>query len=105
MGGPPGSDTYMRVNFGALDQMAADLQSGVSQIDTRLGDLNSQATTLMGTWDGDARQAYQQHQARWTEAAEALKETLRGVKGAVEQSRLDFMQTESRNVNLFPGGA
>jgi WXG100 family type VII secretion target len=102
VGGPP--ENILKVNFGALDNMSNDLLRGVGRIDSTLSDLNSQATALMGTWDGDAKLAYQRHQAKWTEAADGLKEVLRNVKLAVDQSRLDFMDTESRNAATFSDG-
>jgi WXG100 family type VII secretion target len=102
VGGPP--DNFLKVNFGALDAMSQDLHRGVGRIDATLGDLDHQANTLMGTWDGDAKLAYQRHQAKWTEAATALKDVLRNIKSAVDQSRIDFMDVEGRNATIFHGG-
>jgi WXG100 family type VII secretion target len=55
----------------------------------------------VATWEGDARQAYQQRQDAWRRAAGDLATMLAEVKRAVDDSAADYAATERRNANLF----
>ncbi|HCT80330.1 MAG TPA: WXG100 family type VII secretion target, partial [Micromonosporaceae bacterium] len=56
---------------------------------------------LVSTWDGSAREAYQQRQQKWTQAANDLSTMLRDIKKAVEESASQYQQTENKNAALF----
>ena len=55
----------------------------------------------MGSWDGDAKAAYEQRQRAWRTAAQDLSAILQDIKGAVDESAADYLNTESRNSALF----
>ncbi len=95
------TDGLLVVNFGALQQAAADIQHAVSALDAQLGDLERDAAPLVQTWDGAAKEAYAQRQNAWRTASEDLKAILHGVKCAVEKSAADYQDTERRATNLF----
>jgi WXG100 family type VII secretion target len=89
------------VNFAALQQASADIQRALNTLDSQLGQLEQDAAPLVATWTGEARQAYEQRQARWRAAAQDLQTMLRDIKVAVDESAADYLDTEKRNVNLF----
>ncbi|MFG1954199.1 WXG100 family type VII secretion target [Micromonospora sp. NPDC048830] len=89
------------VNFAALQQASADIQRALNTLDTQLGQLERDAAPLVTSWDGEARQAYEQRQARWRSASQDLQTMLRDIKVAVDDSASDYLDTEKRNVNLF----
>ncbi|KAB1914730.1 WXG100 family type VII secretion target [Micromonospora sp. AMSO31t] len=89
------------VNFAALQQAGADIQRALTTLESQLGQLERDAAPLVGSWSGEAREAYEQRQARWRAASQDLQTMLRDIKLAVEDSAADYLDTEKRNVNLF----
>jgi early secretory antigenic target protein ESAT-6 len=89
------------VNFGALQQASADIQSALGALTNQLADLERDAAPLVASWDGAAREAYDVRQARWRNAAEDLSRILRDIKVAVDESAADYQHTEQRNTGLF----
>ncbi|HTF09624.1 MAG TPA: WXG100 family type VII secretion target [Asanoa sp.] len=95
------NDDILVVNFPALQQASADIQKALNTLDTQLAQLERDAAPLIATWDGDARQAYDQRQSRWRAASADLQAMLRDIKLALDDSAADYLSTEKRNVNLF----
>ena len=89
------------VNFAALQQASADIQSALGALTNQLADLERDAAPLVATWDGTAREAFDVRQARWRNAAEDLSRILRDIKVAVDESAADYHHTEQRNTGLF----
>ncbi|HEY6596172.1 MAG TPA: WXG100 family type VII secretion target, partial [Asanoa sp.] len=57
------SDNVLVVSFPALQQASADIQKALSTLDSQLAQLERDAAPLVATWDGEAKQAYEQRQA------------------------------------------
>ena len=89
------------VNFAALQQASADIQSALGALTNQVADLERDAAPLVATWDGAAREAYDVRQARWRNAAEDLSRILRDIKVAVDESAADYHHTEQRNTGRF----
>jgi WXG100 family type VII secretion target len=58
---------------------------------------------LVQTWSGDSQQAYQERQATWRQSSADLVSILTGIKRALDESMLDYKDTERHNVGLFTG--
>ena len=95
------SDNVLVVSFPALQQASADIQKALSTLDSQLAQLERDAAPLVATWDGEAKQAYEQRQARWRSASQELQSILRDIKVAVDDSAADYLSTEKKNTNLF----
>lgn len=89
------------VNFAALQQASADITTALDTMRARLDELERQAAPLVSTWDGEARQAFEQRQAAWRRAAGELSMMLHSIKLAVDASAAEYLSTEQRNVRLF----
>jgi WXG100 family type VII secretion target len=89
------------VNFAALHQASADIQSALGALSGQLDDLERDAAPLVASWDGPARAAYDVRQARWRAAAGDLSAILRDIKVALDESAADYQHTERRNTSLF----
>jgi 6 kDa early secretory antigenic target len=89
------------VNFAALHQASADIGTALDTMRTRLDELERQAAPLVSTWDGEARQAFEQRQAAWRRAAGELSTMLHSIKLAVDTSAAEYLSTERRNARLF----
>ena len=95
------TDGLLVVSFPALQQASADIQKALNTLEAQLSQLERDAAPLVATWDGEARQAYEQRQARWRSAAQDLQAMLRDIKIAVDESAADYLNTEKKNTNLF----
>jgi 6 kDa early secretory antigenic target len=95
------SDGRLVVNFGALQQAAADIQKAISTLESQLGQLEHDARPLVETWVGEAQDMYAQRQQRWATASQDLQNILRHIKVAVEESANDYLNTEKKAAGLF----
>jgi len=89
------------VNFGALQQAAADINTAINTMENQLSDCEQAAQPLISTWEGSAQEAYHVRQQRWRQAAGDLTQMMREIKAAVEDSAQNFQQTEDRNRAMF----
>lgn len=95
------NDGVLVVSFTALQQASADIQRALNTLDSQLGQLERDAAPLVATWNGEAKEAYEQRQASWRSASLDLKNMLRDIKVAVDDSAADYQSTEKRNTSLF----
>jgi len=95
------NDGLLRVNFSALADAGVAIQKAVDELDTKLSQLEADARPLVETWEGKAQEAYHVRQQRWTTAATDLKNILRDIKIAVDQSAQDYATTESSAEKRF----
>jgi 6 kDa early secretory antigenic target len=95
------SDGVLLVNFGALQQASADIQKGISTLQSQLDQLEHDAAPLTSTWEGEAQQAYQVRQARWRDASRDLTQILQNIRSAVDRSAEDYISTEKQATQRF----
>ncbi|MDG4774425.1 MULTISPECIES: WXG100 family type VII secretion target [Micromonosporaceae] len=95
------ADGELVVDFRALQQASADIGQALRTLGSQLHQVEREAAPLVATWEGAARQAYEQRQARWRGAAQNLQALLREIKVAVDESAADYLSTERRNADLF----
>jgi early secretory antigenic target protein ESAT-6 len=95
------NDGVLVVSFPALQQASADIQKALNTLDAQLGQLERDAAPLVASWDGEAKRAYEQRQAKWRSASQDLQAMLREIKIAVDESAADYLNTEKRNTRLF----
>ena len=95
------SEGKVVVNFAALHRAADDIANAIKTMESQLDEADNTAKPLLSTWDGGARQAYEQRHHKWTQAAHELKVMLTDIKRAVEDSAAHFQDTENRNTNMF----
>jgi WXG100 family type VII secretion target len=89
------------VNFAALQQASGEIQGAVNRLESTLDGLERDAQPLVGTWDGAAKEAYAERQAKWRHAAAELSMILTEIKTALDESAADYLQTEQGNARLF----
>ncbi|HEU4423100.1 MAG TPA: WXG100 family type VII secretion target [Pilimelia sp.] len=95
------SDGVLVVKFAELQAASSHIAAALNTIEAQLGDLEQAAAPLVAGWEGSAREAYHVRQQRWRTAAQDLSNILRNIKGAVDQSAADYMNTEKKNEGLF----
>jgi 6 kDa early secretory antigenic target len=95
------NDGVLLVNFGALRQAGQDIEKALANMTNQLSQLEQDAGPLVATWSGQAQQAYLERQTRWQNAAADLSEILRSIRNAVDDSALDYQDTERKAAQRF----
>ena len=95
------NDDTLVVNFAALQKASGDIQHALNDLESQLGQLERDAAPLVASWDGAAREAYDGHQRAWRQRAADLSVMLRTIKQALDDSAVDYQNTEARNTRLF----
>lgn len=93
----------LRVDHSGLEMAADDLQQGVRAIEERLARLSGELAPLRTDWTGQAQQAYQLAQNRWTSAIEDLRLLLAQSSVAVRQANADYAAADRRGAAAFGG--
>lgn len=93
--------SLIKVKFSSLSTAAADVSGSVGTLGRILDELESDLSTLVATWDGEAAEFYRQKQRQWDTAAAELADVLRRVGGALVQAGDNYAQVETRNANLW----
>jgi 6 kDa early secretory antigenic target len=94
-------DGMLRVDFGAMRQGSADIQKALNTLQAQLDQLEQDAAPLVSTWAGDAREAYEERQAKWRTASRDLHQILHNIKKAIDHSTDDYIATERRAASRF----
>jgi WXG100 family type VII secretion target len=94
-------DGQLLVDFARLQETSLHIQSAIGALESELERLETDAAPLVQTWDGEAKQAYAQRQATWRQASAHLSTMLRDIRRGLDESIVDYQNTERRNANLF----
>lgn len=91
--------TVIKYGFGSLADAATDIETSSRNITAQLEDLKSQLKPMVSTWEGEAGQRYQEHQAKWDTAAQELNEILTTIGRAVDEgnNRMQAVNTAAAN--------
>jgi WXG100 family type VII secretion target len=65
------------VDFRALEAGEEALRRAVDEIDLQLTELEGVVARLLGSWSGEAAEAYQAAQAEWDQAVAGMRESVR----------------------------
>ena len=87
------------VDYVAMEEAASAIQSASSAINSKLSDLASQLKKLQ--WDGEDRNAYMAHQAKWDSAVADMNQILNKLGGAVQEARGGYGATETSGANAW----
>lgn len=91
--------TVIKYGFGSLAGAAADIESSSRTIGSQLEDLKAQLKPMVASWEGEAAESYQAHQAKWDTAAAELNEILSTIGRAVDEGneRMQAVNTAAAN--------
>jgi 6 kDa early secretory antigenic target len=93
----------LRVDHGALERAALDLQATVSRIDDRMDRLEGELAPLRSDWSGEAQQAYATAKAGWDSALAEMRDLLDQTRRAVDHSNDEYRAADLRGARSFGG--
>ncbi|MGL5817863.1 MAG: WXG100 family type VII secretion target [Phycicoccus sp.] len=91
----------IKVGGAGIDMLVADMKQGLTDIETRLGDMHRDLAPYVNDWDGSAQGAYRTAQAEWDKQIEECKLLLEDVRQAVVRSKEDYLAGELRNTAMW----
>jgi WXG100 family type VII secretion target len=92
---------YLHINFPALEQAAVDIYTTMNRLDSGLETLATSLRPMVDTWDGDAQQAFQERQQKWTSAADSIQKVLLDWKAKTEAAHARSVATEGDNSRML----
>jgi 6 kDa early secretory antigenic target len=91
----------IKVDFGALNGLAGDIDGRVAAVEGQLETLRGQIARLDSTYEGSASDGYQQAKNTWNTAADDLTRTLAAIATAVHTARDNYEQGERSNAGRW----
>ncbi|MET7396794.1 WXG100 family type VII secretion target [Dactylosporangium sp. NPDC005572] len=91
--------TYFEANYEKMDQASGQIQAISKTIDTELDTLRRKLQSM--TWDGQDRDAYNQHQAAWDSAVADMNALLNEIGAGVGIARQNYITTEMNNARVW----
>lgn len=91
----------INVQYGALETAAADIRQTTDYMNTELEDLKADVMRLMGTWEGEAQEAYRAKQKQWDDSAEELNKVLSSIGTAVQDALGRYQEGEGQATRMF----
>jgi WXG100 family type VII secretion target len=89
------------VDFQALEDGEAALKRTIDEMEAHLADLESCVSKLLGTWSGEAAEAYREAQREWDAAAEGMKQNLRDLHDLIVTAHRNHSSTLRTNVKMW----
>jgi WXG100 family type VII secretion target len=92
---------FVKVDFGALADGQAALQSALNGLTSEVSTLQSQLGGSLGDWTGPAQTAYHQAQTIWNNAMADMQATISGLGGVVGTANSNYQSAENTNQQMF----
>ena len=94
------SDT-IKVDFGAISNLAGQVDAQVHQIESQLETLKSAIQKLGMEWEGSANESFKAVQNNWNQSADDLNQVLARIATAVHAAHDAYQNTEQRNTSTW----
>lgn len=91
----------VKVTFQDLYDASSMLNRGSDTIDNQLAQMRQQLSPIQSSWEGAARQNFDQLYQEWDDAARRLRETLSEISRVVQTTGQNYEETEQRNAQAF----
>lgn len=96
------SDGTIRVAGADLEQMATDMKTANSSIQSRLDDLKSNLEKIFGAgWEGQAREAFDTAHAQWTTQIADMQQIMTDAHNNVITSRENYAAGDKKAAGFF----
>ncbi|AXK35403.1 WXG100 family type VII secretion target [Streptomyces armeniacus] len=91
----------IKITYGTVTAAADDINSAATTIEGELEALNARVAKVVGTWDGDAKAAYNAKHAGWDTNVKGLTSTLRALSQAVHGAAGGYQRTDKKAAQQF----
>jgi WXG100 family type VII secretion target len=91
----------MSVNPAQVTALAGQIRTGSQNIRTTLDQLESEINKLKGAWSGEALEAYDQAQRKWTGSVNEMQQLLTQIAGKTEEISQQYTSTDKSAAGRF----
>jgi 6 kDa early secretory antigenic target len=91
----------MSVNPAQVSALAGQIRTGSQNIKSTLEHLESEVNKLKGAWSGEALEAYNQAQQKWTASVTEMQQLLTQIAGKTEEISQQYTQTDNSAAGRF----
>lgn len=89
------------VNVQTIKQASSDVKSTAGNIRQQLDDLEAGVKKVAASWEGSAKEGYQQRQQEWDKRAASLYSTLISIAKALDTAADNYDSTERKNAGIW----
>jgi 6 kDa early secretory antigenic target len=89
-------------NYGGIQEAAASIDRFVQFMNSELDTVEAGGRRLLGTWDSDASNAFNDCVRRWNQNARDLAVLLLQLKDALDDGVIDMAAADRKAAALFP---
>jgi WXG100 family type VII secretion target len=97
------TDGRILVTFSAVSSAAADCGTVANVMNQKLDDLKTYLNPLVGTWTGEAAEAYRALETQWERSASDLTAVLLQIQKALDAAFQNYTATEAANARIWKG--
>ena len=91
----------MSVNPAQVSALAGQIRTGSNNIKSTLENLESEVNKLKGAWSGEALEAYNQAQQKWTASVNEMQQLLTQIAGKTEEISQQYTSTDKSAAGRF----
>lgn len=91
----------MSVKPAQVTELASQIRSGATGIQSQLDDLDSEVSKLRESWSGDAQDSYNTAHAEWTKSLQSMNELLQRIAAATEEISQGYVSSDNSSAGRF----
>jgi WXG100 family type VII secretion target len=91
----------LSVNPAQLQELSTTINSNSNAIRTALADLDAEVTRLKGSWDGEAKRAYETAQRDWNTKINEMNQLLATIATKTAEIGTGYTSTDARGAARF----
>jgi early secretory antigenic target protein ESAT-6 len=91
----------MSVSPAQVSALAGQIRAGANGIRSQLESLESEVGKLRASWDGQAQEAYDEAQRKWTRSLTEMNELLEQISRKTEEMSSQYVQSDSSSSTRF----
>lgn len=85
------------VTYASVTEASTKIRTSAGAIKTQLDDLERRVLRVVGTWDGEAKEAFQTTHRGWKNEVQNLEAKLNAIAVALQTSNDNYSATDRRN--------
>lgn len=91
----------MSVKPAQVTELASQIRSGASGIQSQLDELDSEVSKLKAQWSGAAQDAYNTAHAQWTQSLQSMNELLQRIASATDEISQGYVTSDNSSAGRF----
>lgn len=91
----------IKITYGTVTAAADDIRQAGTQIESELDRLNAKVLKVVGTWDGEAQNAFHRKHQGWEQNVTGLHQTLKQIANALDSASSGYQHTDRKAAQQF----